>query len=94
MLLNPASISVFLPAFNDEATIGKLVSEALVLLKSLTGDYELIVINDGSNDATASVLDELAIALDMKPWELLKGGRAILFTCSSMISARTSLSRR
>jgi len=62
MSLNPASISVFLPAFNDEATIGKLVSEALVLLKSLTGDYEVIVINDGSSDATASVLDELADA--------------------------------
>src|SRR5947209_16518699 len=62
MPLNPASISVFLPAFNDEATIGKLVSEALVLLKSLTGDYEVIVINNGSSDATASVLDELADA--------------------------------
>src|SRR5207302_9300126 len=62
MSLNPASISVFLPAFNDEATIGKLVSEALVLLKALTGDYEVIVINDGSSDATAGVLDELADA--------------------------------
>ena len=61
MPLNPASISVFLPAFNDEATIGELVSEALVLLKSLTKDYEVIVINDGSTDSTASVLDELAI---------------------------------
>ncbi len=64
MLLNPASISVFLPAFNDEATIGKLVSEALVLLKSLTNDYEVILINDGSTDSTASVLDELATATE------------------------------
>jgi len=62
MALNPASISVFLPAFNDEATIGELVSEALVLLKSLTNDYEVIVINDGSTDSTATVLDELATA--------------------------------
>ena len=61
MPLNPASISVFLPAFNDEATIGKLVSEALVLLKSLTNDYEVIVINDGSTDSTAIILAELAI---------------------------------
>ena len=43
MPLNPASISVFLPAFNDEAAIGELVSEALILLKSLTNDYEVIV---------------------------------------------------
>lgn len=61
MPLNPASISVFLPAFNDEAAIGELVSEALILLKSLTNDYEVIVINDGSTDSTAAVLDELAI---------------------------------
>ena len=45
MLLNPASVSVFLPAFNDETTIGKLVSEALVLLKSVTSNYEIIIIN-------------------------------------------------
>src|SRR2546427_13139120 len=61
MPLNPTSISVFLPAFNDEAAIGELVSEALILLKSLTNDYEVIVINDGSTDSTAAVLDELAI---------------------------------
>ncbi len=60
MPLTAASISVFLPAFNDEATIGKLVSQALVVLKSLTDDYEVIVINDGSTDSTATVLDELA----------------------------------
>src|SRR2546426_3251450 len=64
MPLNPTSISVFLPAFNDETTIGELVSEALILLKSLTNDYEIIVINDGSTDSTAAVLDELASASD------------------------------
>jgi glycosyltransferase involved in cell wall biosynthesis len=52
------SISVFLPAFNDEKTIGKLVGEALSLLPSLTDDYEVIVINDGSTDATGAVLAE------------------------------------
>jgi glycosyltransferase involved in cell wall biosynthesis len=55
-----SSISVFLPAFNDEKTIGKLVGEALSLLPSLTNDYEVIVINDGSADATGAVLDETA----------------------------------
>lgn len=56
----PVGISVFLPAFNDEKTIGKLVTEALALLPSLADDYEVIVINDGSVDSTAAVLDELA----------------------------------
>jgi glycosyltransferase involved in cell wall biosynthesis len=54
------SISVFFPAYNDEATIGPLVETALAILPTLTDDYEVIVVDDGSTDATAAVLDELA----------------------------------
>ena len=53
-------ISVFFPAYNDEKTIGTLVSQALNLLPSLTDNYEVIVINDGSADATQRVLEDLA----------------------------------
>lgn len=54
------SISIFFPALNDEATIGKLVVDALALLETLTSDYEVIVVNDGSTDATGAILDSLA----------------------------------
>jgi glycosyltransferase involved in cell wall biosynthesis len=53
-------ISVFFPAYNDEKTIGTLVSQALNLLPSLTDNYEVLVINDGSADATRQVLEDLA----------------------------------
>ncbi|MCA1849506.1 MAG: glycosyltransferase family 2 protein [Acidobacteria bacterium] len=56
------SISVFLPAYNDEASIASLVGDALAVLPALTDDFEVIVINDGSTDRTAAVLDELARA--------------------------------
>ena len=37
------------------------MEEALAVLPSLTDDYEVIVVNDGSTDETGAVLDELAL---------------------------------
>ena len=52
-------ISVFFPAYNDAPSIGKLVGDAFDILPSLTNDYEVIVINDGSADSTGEVLTSL-----------------------------------
>jgi glycosyltransferase involved in cell wall biosynthesis len=57
--LNP-SITAFFPAFNDEETIAQMVTDALAVLSTLTDDYEVLVIDDGSTDGTAKVLDPLA----------------------------------
>jgi glycosyltransferase involved in cell wall biosynthesis len=54
------SISAFFPAYNDGGTIPSMVLTALITLRQLTDDYEVIVVNDGSGDYTAEVLDELA----------------------------------
>lgn len=54
------SLSVFFPAYNDEGSIAKLIHEAFTLLPQFTNDYEVIVVNDGSSDGTAALLDELA----------------------------------
>jgi glycosyltransferase involved in cell wall biosynthesis len=54
------SITVFFPAYNDEGSIKFLVERALALLPQLCDDYEIIVVNDGSSDGTAAVLDALA----------------------------------
>ncbi len=54
------SISVFFPAYNDAGTITSMVITSLLTLRELTDDYEVIVIDDGSQDHTPQVLDELA----------------------------------
>jgi len=57
------SISVFFPAFNDQESIGPLVKSTLSVLATLTDDYEVLIVNDGSTDATPAVVDELARTL-------------------------------
>jgi glycosyltransferase involved in cell wall biosynthesis len=54
------SLSIFFPAYNDSGTIASLVIEARVAAQKLTQDFEVIVVNDGSADHTAEILDELA----------------------------------
>ena len=53
-------LSVFFPAYNDSGTIASLVIAALQAARSLTSDFEVIIVNDGSADATAEIADELA----------------------------------
>jgi len=53
-------LSVFFPAYNDAGTIASLVITSVKVAATLTDDFEVIVIDDGSGDDTPQILDELA----------------------------------
>jgi glycosyltransferase involved in cell wall biosynthesis len=53
-------LSVFFPAYNDAPSLPALLEKTFALLPQLTGDFEVIVVNDGSGDSTAAVLEELS----------------------------------
>ncbi len=53
-------LSVFFPAYNDSGTIASLVITAIRSARQLTHDFEVIIVDDGSADATAQIADELA----------------------------------
>jgi glycosyltransferase involved in cell wall biosynthesis len=56
----PPGLTVFFPAYNDSGTIASLVIVAVQTARQLTPDFEVIVVNDGSADATPRILAELA----------------------------------
>lgn len=53
-------LTVFFPAYNDSGTIASMVVSAVLAASRLTPDFEVLVINDGSRDATPQIADELA----------------------------------
>jgi glycosyltransferase involved in cell wall biosynthesis len=56
----PAGLSIFFPAYNDSGTIASLAIAAWSTARKLTPDFEVLIVNDGSADATADIADELA----------------------------------
>jgi len=54
------SISVFFPCHNEVANLEPLVKKTLDVLTRLTGDFEIIIVDDGSTDGTDKVSDSLA----------------------------------
>jgi len=55
-------ISAFFPAYNEEANVPTMVERLREVLPTISDDYEIIVVNDGSHDRTAEVADALAKA--------------------------------
>jgi glycosyltransferase involved in cell wall biosynthesis len=55
-----AALSYFFPAHNEEANLEGLVAEALETLPRLADTFEIVIVNDGSRDATGRIADELA----------------------------------
>ena len=53
------SLSVFFPAYNDAPSLPGLIAKTFIILERHVADYEVIVVNDGSYDDTAQVLESL-----------------------------------
>lgn len=56
----PGSLSLVLPAHNEQENIELVVTRALEVLPTFTDHFEIIVVNDGSKDRTGLIIDALA----------------------------------
>jgi glycosyltransferase involved in cell wall biosynthesis len=56
------ALSYFFPAHNEAANLRGLVEEAMATLPGLAETFEIVIVDDGSKDATPAIADELAAA--------------------------------
>lgn len=55
-----SALSIVLPAHNEELIIEQTVSSILAFVPEVADAFEVIVVDDGSTDATAAILDGMA----------------------------------
>ena len=53
-------LSIVVPCYNEEDVISELYQRVTKVCRSLKEEYELILVNDGSNDRTWYLIYELA----------------------------------
>lgn len=53
-------LSLFFPAYNEEANLEETVEKAIPVLKEVAHKFELIIVDDGSKDRTGEIADKLA----------------------------------
>lgn len=56
------ALSYFFPAHNEAANLEGLVAEALADLPAIADAFEIVIVDDGSRDATPAIADALAAA--------------------------------
>lgn len=58
--MKASSVSVLIPAFNEEKNLKNAFSTVNNAVKGKFRDYEIIIFDDGSTDSTAAIADKLA----------------------------------
>ena len=64
-------IYLLLPAYNEEASLPKLLPKIAARFKEKSVNYHLVVVNDGSTDKTGTILEEYSAKGDI-PMTVLK----------------------
>ena len=60
-------LSCVVPAYNEAALIGDFLPQLVAAVRDLTADVEIVVVNDGSRDATGEIVTQLCAQLPQAP---------------------------
>lgn len=55
-----SSLTIAIPAYNEELTLGPIIQEALDIGKKSAKKFELLLVDDGSTDTTGQIMDKSA----------------------------------
>jgi glycosyltransferase involved in cell wall biosynthesis len=59
-MISEPNLSIIIPAYNESARIGPALTQVLACIHERKWPAEVIVVNDGSRDATAEIVQEIA----------------------------------
>jgi len=55
-----SEITAFFPTFNEESSLREVVEKAIGVLEKIAPKWEIIIVNDGSQDETGKIAEKLA----------------------------------
>ena len=67
--MNTMRVSVVIPCYNEAQTIGDIVRK----IRSLSSDFEILVIDDGSSDNTADKASHAGATVYRHPYNIGNG---------------------
>jgi undecaprenyl-phosphate 4-deoxy-4-formamido-L-arabinose transferase len=60
----PTGLSIIIPVYNSEGTLGELIRRLAVVLPALAPNYQVVLVNDGSRDKSWTEIQKLCSAHD------------------------------
>lgn len=66
-------LSVVIPAYNEDHRLGPTLEQVLAFLDARGGDYEVLVVDDGSTDETAALAESYGVKVLRQPDNRGKG---------------------
>ncbi len=58
--MRPPSISAVIPMYNEADYVGRCLSAVVAACRDVTEDFEVVVVNDASTDATEALVKKFA----------------------------------
>lgn len=65
--LTPPAVTIVIPAYNEEGTVGGQIKDIIAVMDQSDWTYEVIVVDDGSTDGTASEAAKFPVQLVSYP---------------------------